>query len=147
MGLVSADDTFLTEWNASILGPQGVSDQFAYLADFTCIACFSFCASCFFGLFCSFCFFPLVLPVLSILLVSLFPLALLIFLVFVVTGRCLYNMRESHTYYDMSISSSRLIVFCFFHSSFHARLFNSSPSSYLFYFFSLAHFGRRIERN
>ena len=24
MGLVSADDTFLTEWNASILGPQGV---------------------------------------------------------------------------------------------------------------------------
>jgi hypothetical protein len=24
MGLVSGDDIFLTEWNASILGPQGV---------------------------------------------------------------------------------------------------------------------------
>lgn len=30
MGLVSGDDTFLTEWNGSILGPHGVS---SYLLD------------------------------------------------------------------------------------------------------------------
>jgi hypothetical protein len=27
LGLVAADDILLTEWNGSIIGPQGVSDK------------------------------------------------------------------------------------------------------------------------
>ena len=35
MGLVNGDDTFLTEWNASILGPHGVSAVNRMIACFT----------------------------------------------------------------------------------------------------------------
>ena len=39
MGLVNGDDTFLTEWNASILGPQGV-----YNSTMSCYLYVDFCS-------------------------------------------------------------------------------------------------------